>query len=141
MDTTSLYLSERGCDLVVAIDPGKLDELLLQKSNIVHLKCLAEQAVAKVDELTVNSRVDMIVCDMNCDPRQSARVVTSLAPKLRSGGLLILTIKLIFRGKSYCETFLKSTAEILTKSSFTNIMEVWLFANGRHERTICATKR
>ena len=134
------YLSERGCGLVVAIDPGKLNDALVEKSNVVHLNCLAEQAVEKVDKLTQEVGVDMIVCDMNCDPRQSARVVTSLSSKLRSGGLLILTVKLIFRGKNYCETFLKNTAEILKNASFADIKEVWLFANGRHERTICATK-
>ena len=139
------YLAECGCKLVIAIDPGLLNPSLMGKDNVVHLQCKAEEATARVEELAVKAgsgsgggNIDLIVCDMNCDPRQAARVVTVLSSKLKSGGLLILTVKLVARGKLMCLQLLTECAEILQQAGFEKMKEVWLFANGRHERTLFA---
>jgi 23S rRNA (cytidine2498-2'-O)-methyltransferase len=86
---TSLLL-ERGVK-VTAIDPAKLDKLLLKHPSLTfHQKNASDVKLAE-------DSFELLVCDMSWSPRQMARLIKGLLPSLRTGGTAIITVKLMHK--------------------------------------------
>jgi len=83
----SLVLAEYGMD-VIAVDPAKLDNRLLEVKNITHFK-------GKSQDFHTDKKIDLLVNDMNMEPRDSASIVVSFSKNLKTGALLVMTIKLV----------------------------------------------
>jgi tRNA(Ser,Leu) C12 N-acetylase TAN1 len=76
---------------VVAVDPGALDERVLALGNVRHLQMRSE-GLPEVPDL---GTFDIVVNDMNMDPDLSAQVLCDAAGLIRSGGLLVMTVKFV----------------------------------------------
>jgi 23S rRNA (cytidine2498-2'-O)-methyltransferase len=86
---TSLLL-ERGLK-VTAVDPAKLDAVLLKHPNLTfHQKNAGD---IKLN----NDAFDLLVCDMSWSPRQMAKLVKGLLHALQAGGTAIITVKLMHK--------------------------------------------
>jgi len=86
---TSLLL-ERGLT-VTAVDPGRLDESLLDHPKLTFLQKNADAVHLAEDSF------DLLLCDMSWSPRQMAKLVADLLPALKSGGTAIITVKLMHK--------------------------------------------
>lgn len=75
---------------VVAVDPAELEPSLAARPNVRHLRCRAEELMGRED---VGGGFDLLTCDMNLDPAESARILCALAGVLRSGAPAIMTVK------------------------------------------------
>jgi 23S rRNA (cytidine2498-2'-O)-methyltransferase len=84
------FLLERGLR-VTAVDPGKLDAVLLKNPRLTYLPRNAENVDFPPQSF------DLLVCDMNGSPSQTAKLIARLLPTLKSGGTLLLTIKLMHK--------------------------------------------
>ena len=110
---TALLL-QRGL-IVTAVDTGDLHPDLLKHPNLTYLRKNAFEV-----RLNRNS-MDMITCDMSWDPLRTTRLIVDLSRALRSGGILVLTVK--FMGQSPLKT-VRECVNIL-RSDF-------IFKRGRH---------
>jgi 23S rRNA (cytidine2498-2'-O)-methyltransferase len=81
-------LAERGAE-VVAVDPAELAPDVAALPRVTHLRGRAEALLGSADL----APFDLIVNDMNTDPRESAAAVRSLLPLLKPGGSVIMTVK------------------------------------------------
>lgn len=75
---------------VLAVDTGELDPRL---AGVPGLKFL--QANVKHLRLSPQDQFDLITCDMSWDPIFTAKLVNGLVGHLRSGGQVIMTVKLM----------------------------------------------
>jgi len=82
--------------------------------------------------------VDVLVCDMNVHPKMACALMISIADLLKTGGVLVLTLKTIEHGLA---NHLERLPEVILKPTglFDRIETRWLFANGK-ERTCLATR-
>jgi hypothetical protein len=140
-----MFMAEAGCT-VAAIDPGALHADALAHPGVTHLRVLVEEAIAD-GSLQALGPFDGVVCDMNIDPRDAARLMAQLAPFCRPGACLVLTLKLPRRlGAFGCEKMKEECAMILAAGCgdsgggvFSRRTHVsWLFANSGNERTLVA---
>jgi 23S rRNA (cytidine2498-2'-O)-methyltransferase len=83
----SYLLAERGLT-VSAVDPGRLHPRVASHPQVLHLRTRAETLDPGA------APVDLIVNDTNLDPAASARLMCTVAGRLRPGGFAIMTIKL-----------------------------------------------
>ncbi len=90
---------------VIAIDPAKLDAQVLEFKNVTHEKIRAENYSDSV-------KANLIVNDMNMEPIDSANAVLGISKNLKTGSLLIMTIK--FTHGPY-DKRIEETIEILSK--------------------------
>ena len=132
------------CDVVVAIDPG---ELLLGDTcpNVRHLRHAAQSAEARCALQRLENKVGYIVCDVNADCRECARIlVDHIFPyiKIEAHAVLVLTLKLVKNPKPGCiARAVEATKSILGSSGHVSIISsevVHLSANSRNERTLIA---
>lgn len=72
---------------VVAVDPGALHLSLQNHPQVVYLRCKVEAAV-------FNQKFDLIVNDMNVDPKITGEIMNKLAKHLKPKGEAIVTLKL-----------------------------------------------
>lgn len=79
-------LVDHGFD-VVAVDPGNLHPGLQNHPKVQHQKC-------RIEDLSFDNYFDIIVNDMNVDPTITSKIMNSLAPSLKEGGIAIVTFKL-----------------------------------------------
>lgn len=89
---TSLLL-ERGA-AVTAVDPADLSPSLLGHPQLTYYKKNAGQVSFK------DNSFDLLVCDMSWSPRQMVKLLISLLPALRPGGMAVVTLKLM-HGKPF----------------------------------------
>jgi len=75
---------------VLAVDTGELDPRL---AGVPGLRFL--QANVKHLRLSPQDQFDLITCDMSWDPIFTAKLVNGLVGHLRSGGQVIMTVKLM----------------------------------------------
>ena len=75
---------------VVAVDPAELDPEVAGRANVRHLRCRAEALAGRGD---VGEEFDLLTCDMNVDPVESAQIMCGLAGLLRPGAPAIMTVK------------------------------------------------
>mmetsp|Transcript_30820 Transcript_30820/g.99370 ORF Transcript_30820/g.99370 Transcript_30820/m.99370 type:complete len:383 (-) Transcript_30820:2022-3170(-) len=146
------YCLERGCDLVVAVDPAPLDESLVAafagSRRLAHLPCRVEDAVDKIRSF--DRQFDAVVCDANCHPNQACRALRPLllehtrtggkAPLLKPGtGVLLLTLKQPTTSqKIAARNQDQDLTATLAALGFVDIRIAWLWANSRRERTLVA---
>jgi len=74
---------------VAAVDPGDLHESLRDHPNITHYK-------ARVENVQFDVPFEIIVNDMNVDPQITSEIMNSLAERLVSKGIAVVTLKLPF---------------------------------------------
>jgi hypothetical protein len=87
----------------------------------------------------------MVVCDMNIDSRDAARIMVDLLPYCTPDADLVLTLKLSRRlGAFGLMDLRKQCSEILStggQSGFREMETSWLFSNSPNERTLVGTRR
>lgn len=86
---TSLLL-ERGL-AVTAIDPAELHPSLLAYPRLTYLKKNASEVKLAQESF------DLLVCDMSWSPMQMCKLVLELQAALASGGIAVITVKLMHR--------------------------------------------
>ncbi len=94
---------------VIAIDPADLDKRLI---GIEHFK-------GKSEDFITTDKFDILVNDMNMDPRDSARITLSMKRFLKRGANVVFTAKLV--NKNY-ERLISETKDIF-KEAF-NILSI-----------------
>jgi 23S rRNA (cytidine2498-2'-O)-methyltransferase len=106
---------------VLAVDPAELHPKLDNNPNIEHIR-------KKAQDIKLEKPLDLIVNDMNMEPKETAKIMNKVAPLLRAGGLAIVTIKLPFnpeRGITEAKEILSNKYNVLKiKSLFHNRQEV-----------------
>jgi len=124
----SQYLSRR-VKLVVAVDPGTMR---VRADNIVHIRDRAERALSTLAQY---APFDMVVCDVNDDPRRVATTLVQVADLVRPGGHMIMTAKLVYRSERGVKFLIKEATRALAQA-YTGLDTKWLLANSRRERCI-----
>ncbi len=124
----SQYLCGRTAK-VIAVDPANLQ---IEAPNIVHIRAKFESVI---DELGRYAPFDMIVCDMNRDPRESAETMVRASDLLRENGHLLMTSKLIYKSETGKKALVSRTIEIL-KDAYQIVGVKWLLANSKNERCV-----
>ena len=67
-----------------------------------------------------------VVCDMNCDPRDAARLLQNIRHLLAPGAWCVLTVKLVRKGKEECLQMMGAAYQLLTAAGFTNLRDYHL---------------
>ncbi len=129
----SQYLCEHGAR-VVAVDPG---ELHIQHENLIHIRDRLENCATELERY---APFDMMLCDMNMDPRISADLLCKVSPLITDTASLIMTIKLIYKSRRRNETLIEETIERLS-CGYEIIGVKWLLANSRYERCVYGRKK
>jgi predicted rRNA methylase YqxC with S4 and FtsJ domains len=93
---------------VVAVDPGELDSDVGRLTNVRHLRCRAETLAARDD---VGGGFDLLTCDMNVDPLESARIMCLLAKLLKPGTWAVMTVKYTTRQRRQHEREARAALE------------------------------
>lgn len=109
---------------VSAVDPGKLDQRLNTYKNITHYK-------AHVEDLEFDKPFNLVTCDMNVDPLQTAKFMCKIHNNLAEDGYSIITLKLPFRDE---EERIQKSLNIL-KDDY-NIIAVKNLTHNRREVTV-----
>ncbi|MFB0543202.1 MAG: SAM-dependent methyltransferase [Candidatus Bathyarchaeia archaeon] len=116
---------------VVAVDPAELDSSIASISNVVHLKCKAEELLDKDLE-----KFDIITNDMNLNPSESAEIMCRLASLLVDKGLAIMTVKFVTRDR---RAHIEETLKCL-ETAYTNF-KVRRLPHNRFETTVVMQKK
>jgi 23S rRNA (cytidine2498-2'-O)-methyltransferase len=82
-------LVSAGCR-VVAVDPGSLDERLMLRPDVRHMR----STIGEFERSNPRERFDLVVNDMRMDARMSARAQVSIASYLAAGGTAVITLKI-----------------------------------------------
>lgn len=72
---------------VIAVDPGELSPKIINDKKLTHLK-------TRIENLNFENEFDIIVNDMNMDPKDSAKIMCDLHKTLKDNAKCVLTIKL-----------------------------------------------
>ncbi len=116
---------------VVAVDPAELDPSVAAVSNVVHLKCHAEELLDKN-----LGKFDIITNDMNLNPIESAKIMCNLANLLVDRGLAIMTIKFVTRDRqTHMQEALRNLQEAYTD------FRVRRLPHNRFETTVVMRKK
>jgi len=115
--------------IVVAVDPADLDPSVEALSNVVHLKCKAEEIPSGIGDF------DLIVNDMNLDPAESARIMVNLAKLLKKDSAALMTVKFMTRNR---KKHISQALEIL-KAKYKGF-KVKRLPHNRYETTIFMRK-
>jgi len=83
----SFVLAEYGMN-VIAVDPAELDVRLSKIREVSHFK-------GKSQDFKTDKKINLLVNDMNMEPRDSAEIVLSFSKNLHKGTMVIMTIKLV----------------------------------------------
>lgn len=118
---------------VVAVDPAELD---VQRKNVIHISQMLEDSIEEVEKY---QPFDIILCDINQDPRETARLLNRVLPFFATPGYIVVTIKLVFKGTRARRKLIRETRTRLT-TQFKNISVKWFLANTKWERTLCGKK-
>lgn len=86
-------LLERGAR-VTAVDPAKLDPRVEDDLRVTHYRGLSQDYLKEAGDKSF----DYLVNDMRMDARESVRVTLEALPLLKSGGILVITLKLPEKG-------------------------------------------
>jgi 23S rRNA C2498 (ribose-2'-O)-methylase RlmM len=117
---------------VVAVDPAELDGRVLARPNVRHARVRAEVFLTSPDAGTF----DMAVNDMNMDPAESATVLRTVAPLLRPGAPVVMTVKYVTRDRRRH----RDEALRVLEADFTDFRWKRLPHN-RNEVALCARRR
>jgi 23S rRNA (cytidine2498-2'-O)-methyltransferase len=114
---------------VYAVDPGNLSPRLDGNERIIHFK-------NKIEDLNFSETFDLIVCDMNVDPQITAAIIGNLAPNLRSGARIVITLKMPFASVGRC---IDESVKILSENY--DILSVKNLTHNRREVTAYLQRR
>eukprot|EP00297_Palpitomonas_bilix_P024292 CAMPEP_0113879558 /NCGR_PEP_ID=MMETSP0780_2-20120614/7301_1 /TAXON_ID=652834 /ORGANISM="Palpitomonas bilix" /LENGTH=376 /DNA_ID=CAMNT_0000866145 /DNA_START=35 /DNA_END=1162 /DNA_ORIENTATION=+ /assembly_acc=CAM_ASM_000599 len=81
---------------VLAVDKGSLHPSVLALPNITHSATTLTPANAE-SVLSPHSPFDVVVCDVNMHPAEACTLLRPVLSYLRSGGVLVFTIKCFFK--------------------------------------------
>jgi 23S rRNA U2552 (ribose-2'-O)-methylase RlmE/FtsJ len=130
------------CSTVLAVDPAEL-QLRDQYSNVKHLQCVVQAQQVKDALCSLHAPIGFIVCDMNSDCRDCAKIlIEHIFPFIRPGrdAVLVLTLKLVKNAKQgFIARAVEGATKILSSSSHvccSDYKVVHLTANSRSERTL-----
>jgi len=115
--------------MVVAVDPADLDPSVKTLSNVIHLKCKAEEIPRDI------GKFDLVLNDMNLDPAESARIMVDLADLLKRDSAAIMTVKFVTRNR---KKHLSQALEIL-KAGYTGF-KIKRLPHNRYEATVFMRK-
>lgn len=118
---------------VIAVDPAELD---FQRENVIHVPQMLGECI---DDVKTYQPFNIILCDINQDPRETARLLNRVLPFLAARGHTLVTIKLVFKGHETRKQLIQEMRDRLT-SHFENISVKWLLANTKGERTLFGKK-
>ena len=134
------FLSDRPGWQVVACDPGELDQAVVGRSNVTHLRCMVQTVDWSALPGLGSTPFRLIVCDMNgLDCRDEMRLMLSLLPLMQpEGGLLVVTLKLPQKcSPAQAEKLSLESTAILHESGRCEVSDsIWLLANRNNERTL-----
>ena len=134
---------ERGAALVAAVDPGALDASLLETYGggaLVHVRARVQESTAALAAAAAGGRFDACVCDANAHPAAALRLLApAVCPLLRRGAALVLTLKQPTATNKHADGEFAEVLAALAEHGFAGPRIAWLWANGRHERTLGAT--
>jgi hypothetical protein len=132
-----------GCSKVMAVDAASLAPAVLAIPSVCHVRSSLQDALVS-GALDANAPYDMLVADLNADPRDCARWMSPLFPLMKSGSALVLTMKLpyatIDSEKAHGQPIIEAAAGLLS-FGWTAFHCRWLMANTVNERTLFAFRR
>ena len=134
------YCLARQTASVIAVDPADLSpELLLP--NVHHVRCKSEDAGEQIQAVLQGRKADVLVADMNQHPDTTVEAMKPLLPWLKTGGLIVMTMKFYGIGRD------RSAVELRTQEAFGEMIVpnkskfFWLMANTVNERTFVAIRK
>ena len=129
-------------ETVVAVDPAALDADILALPNVVHIRKQSQECTEEIMAAVGQDRtIDLLVCDINKHPGQMMPILTPLLSLLRSGGMIILTLKFRGRGKEKAGGLLVEKFSEELGPEYHKVKVLWLLANTENERTAVAVKK
>jgi hypothetical protein len=135
----SMVLAET-MELVVAVDPAELHPDVLALPNVIHIKQQTQAATEGIiAAIGQEKTIDLIVCDINKHPETMLIIIKPLLGMLRSGGMVILTMKYRGRGKEKAGAIDMIIGGL--GPEFHQLKYLWLMANTEKERTVVAQKK
>lgn len=126
-------LVDAGATHVFAIDPGELNPLVVARAEVEHVAKRVEDYAPIL--IAKGVLLDMIVCDMNCNPRMSVDAVLSLLPSARPGATLVVTLKK-FGSRSDMASDIDVELARLRVVLGTSLRMLHLFSGGLDEQTV-----
>ena len=113
-----------------------------RRCKVVHLCAKLEDAVANgsLARAAPSRGFDLVVCDVNADPRAACRALNEASKVLHPRAALLLTLKFVKRGRNAGRQ-LEAEARVALGQGGWEVLDVeQLFANGRWERTVVAQR-
>uniref|UniRef100_A0A7S2GKU3 Ribosomal RNA methyltransferase FtsJ domain-containing protein n=2 Tax=Octactis speculum TaxID=3111310 RepID=A0A7S2GKU3_9STRA len=134
----SQWLLQHGVAQVVAVDPAAIAADVSVMPGFTHIRLKVEVAVER--GLFAGFSFRLIVCDMNMHPEKAAEAINSIVPLLKPGAMLLLTLKMVRKGRNSANILEEQAREAL-KDLWTVEAVVQLFTNSKQERTLLAVLR
>jgi hypothetical protein len=132
-----------GCSKVMAVDAARLAPAVFAIPSVCHVQSSVQDALVS-GALTADAPYDILVADLNADPRDCARWISPLFPLMRPGSMLVLTMKLPYATVdseiAYGQPIIQAASELLS-FGWTGFDCRWLTANTVNERTLFAFRR
>lgn len=137
-------LADAGVRCVVALDPADLGAAVLARPAVTHIRSLSEAdgAVDAIRAALVRSTgvetADLLLCDANAAPGQTARALRPVIPLLRPGGLALVTLKCAHAGSPWGDGKALAARVVREKlgPGLKLVTTLWLMANTLCERTL-----
>ncbi len=132
-----------GCSKVMAVDAATLAPAVFALPSVCHVRSSLQGALA-AGALAANAPYDLLVADLNADPRDCARWLSPLFDLMKPGSALILTMKLPYASidseLTGGQPIIEAAADMLS-FGWTAFHCRWLMANTVNERTLFAFRR
>jgi 23S rRNA (cytidine2498-2'-O)-methyltransferase len=113
---------------VLAVDPASLHPDLEKDTRIEHMKI-------KAQDTELDEQLDLIVNDMNMDPKDAAVIMNEVAHLLKENGLAIMTLKL----PGHAERSIQEGVELLEKEY--DVLKIRSLSHNRQEVTALLKKK
>ena len=119
------------CGKVYSVDPGALTPPIPE--NVIHLPLKIEECSETFR--SENVQFDIVVCDMNANPRMTVESVLSLMEFIADGAVVVLTFKNFVGGKKAFQKALNDALEVLDNHIVQRDV-LRLMSGGIDERTV-----
>jgi hypothetical protein len=132
-----------GCSKVMAVDAASLAPAVLALPSVYHVRSSLQHALVS-GALSDDAPYDVLVADLNADPRDCARWISPLFSLMRPGAVLVLTMKLPYASvdseMAHGQPIIQAAADMLS-FGWSGFHCRWLTANTVNERTLFAFRR
>jgi hypothetical protein len=132
-----------GCSKVIAVDAASLAPAVLAIPSVYHVRSNLQDALTS-GALSADAPYDLLVADLNADPRDCARWISPLFSLMRPGSVLVLTMKLPYASvdseMAHGQPIIQAASEMLS-FGWSGFHCRWLTANTVNERTLFAFRR